>query len=119
MKSRARPELLTMLVEGRFPIEAICDELAGYPWDADEPLVVLRREHIASILQRYLRRELTAAQVSAWADALEVRDDVGFSEEDSAEIEQTIFVLANPPLNGELTFETARTLLDALGAKDV
>ena len=114
MPPRQRSELIALLVEGHFPIEPIRSELAEYPWDAEEPLVVLRREHVAALLHRYLRGELSVAQVVAWADALEVRDDVGFPDEDSAALQRLLFVLANPEINGDLTFDEARALLASL-----
>jgi hypothetical protein len=111
MQPRDRSDLVSALVEGQFPVEPIRNELARYPWDAEEPLALLRREHVVAILRRYLSSELTAEQVDAWANALELRDDVGFLEEDSALLQHTIFVLANPAVNGDLTIELARELL--------
>ena len=43
MPRRPRTELVALLVEARFPMEPILDELALFPWDIDAPLVVLRR----------------------------------------------------------------------------
>jgi|SRR5665213_1574862 len=117
MQIRGRSELVALLVEGRFPIEPIRGELAQYPWDAEEPLFFLRREHAGAVLQRFVHGELSAAQVASWAAALELRDDVGFTDQDSAALQRLIFVLANPEINGDLTFESARALLAALEAE--
>jgi hypothetical protein len=111
MQPRDRSELVRLLVEGRFPIEPIRAELAEYPWDAEESLVLLQRTHIEAILRRYLGGELSAAQVEAWANAVELRDDIGFPDQDSPNLAHLIFVLANPAVNGDLTPESARTLL--------
>jgi hypothetical protein len=117
MQPRERSELVTLLVEGRFPIEPIRSELARYPWDAEEPLVVFQRKHVVAVLRRYLHGELSAAQVASWADALELRDDVGFPDQDAVALQRLIFVLANPTVNGDLTFESARTLLASVEVK--
>jgi hypothetical protein len=114
LQPRDRSKLVSRLVEGRFPMESLCQELSDYPWDAEEPLVLLKRAHISAILQRYLDRELTAAQVEAWANAVELRDDIGFPDQDSSDLQHLIFVLANPAVNGDLTFESASTLLAAV-----
>jgi hypothetical protein len=116
MHPRARSELIALLVEGRFPIDQIRNELATYPWDADEPLVVLERRHVTTVLQRYLRGELTSEQVGSWAEALELRDDIGFPEQDCATLQHLIFVLANPDVNGNLTLDVAEALLATVNA---
>ena len=113
-KQRSRLDLVTSLVEARFPLESTCRELAGYPWDADEPLVTLTPRHVANTLRRYIGGELAAADVGAWADALELRDDVGFEDAHAAALGHAIFVLANPAVNGALTPEVARELLSSI-----
>lgn len=115
MQPRDRSELVRLLVLGRFPIEPLREELARYPWDAEEPLVLLQRAHIVAILQRYQAGELSAAQVDTWANAVELRDDIGFPEQDSSDLQHLIFVLANPAVNGDLSSESARKLLETVG----
>lgn len=114
-KRRSRGELIRLIVEGRFPLAPLRAELSAYPWDSAEPLVTLRRSHIARVLTRYLAGDLTAADVAAWAEALEVREDVGFAADDAAMIQRIVFVLANPSLNGDLNSSTARALLRDVG----
>ena len=111
MSRRPRIELVTALVEGRFPVEPIRAELATYPWDLDEPLVCLRPTHVESILSRYLKGALTAASVAAWAEASELRDDIDFGDQEREGLGHVIFVLANPDVNGHLTPESAEDLL--------
>jgi hypothetical protein len=33
LQPRDRSKLVSRLVEGRFPIESLCQELSDYPWD--------------------------------------------------------------------------------------
>jgi hypothetical protein len=109
-----RAELLRGLIEGRLaPAEAEA-QLAAFPWDCDEPLVRLTPEAVAAILKRYMAGALDAADVTAWADALEVRDDVGFEADWEDEGPDVIFQLANPLLEGELTPDQAAGLLERL-----
>ena len=111
MQPRSRKELVAQLIEGRSPIAPLRTELAAYPWDLDEPLVILRSSHIEAILRRYMANDLTAANVAEWAEALEMRDDVGFDDEHSQALSRAIFVLANPDVNGPLTLERAERLM--------
>lgn len=111
MSSRPRVDLVTALVEGQFPLEPLRAELRTYPWDLDEPLVTLRPSHVEAILDRFLKGELTAAAVDAWANAIELRDDIGFADEGRDTLAHAIFVLANPDVNGHLTTKRAEALL--------
>lgn len=109
-----RQDLVARLVAAQFPLAPILRELARLPWDCEKPLVVLEREHVAAVLGRYLRGELTAADVSAWAEAVEVREDIELAEPGARELGHTLFVLANPAVDGELSMEKARSLPTAL-----
>jgi hypothetical protein len=111
MSRRPRIELLTALIEGQFPVEPIRMELVTYPWDLDDPLVFLRPTHVRSILSRFLNGDLTAASVAAWAEAVELRDDIDYEDEERHVLGEAIFVLANPDVNGHLTPERAEAML--------
>ena len=111
MHVRPRLELVTQLIAGNFPLETLRAELSTYPWDLNEPLVVLQRADVAGILRRFIAGELTAADVVLWAEALELRDDVGFPKGDDKALGRVIFVLANPEVNGQLSRDRAEALL--------
>lgn len=111
-----RRELVARLVEAQGPLDRVRHELSSFGWDCDEPLVTLERKHVAAVLRRYLQRDLTAAEVHAWADAVEAREDIGLAERDAPLLRHTIFILANPALNGALSGDVARDLLAALDA---
>ena len=110
MDARSRKDLIVDLVEARFPLEPVRAGLATYPWDLDEPLVYLTAAHIASVLGRFRSGELSATDVMTWAEALELRDDVGYPEPDHI-LQRAVFILANPDVNGALTVRSAEALL--------
>ena len=118
MSSRSRTDLVTALIQGHFPLEPLCAELRTYPWDLDEPLVTLRSTHVADILGRFLTGELSAASVTAWAEALELRDDIGFDEAEQSAVGEAVFLLANPDVNGELTRERAEAMLRQIARRE-
>lgn len=113
MASRSRAELLRLIAEGHFPLADLRAELASFPWDTEAPLFTLHSDHVIAILERYLRGELSAAEVEAWAEILEVREDVGYAN-DEQKVRSAIFLLANPSLDGTLTPDRARALLEAI-----
>lgn len=114
MNVRPRPELIRLILDGHFPVKPLRDELAAYPWDADEPLVTLRPDHIGRILERFLGGELTSQNVQEWAEAVEARDDVDFADVPERDLPGIVFILANPDINGPLTPDLARGLLTRL-----
>ncbi|MEA3191300.1 MAG: hypothetical protein QOD77_1882 [Thermoplasmata archaeon] len=110
--SGRRYEALCALLELQLPLQPAIDRLAKFEWDS-EALVTLQSRHIVSTLQRFLQGEINANIVEAWANALEGRDDVDID----SNLEDIIFDLANPALQGALTMEQARDLLDHLGGQ--
>lgn len=77
--------------------------LRTFPWDSETELVTLTRGDALGLLDEYLRGELTRASFEAWAEAVEVRDDIGMEEGFEDLLRSFIFELANPEIDGQLT----------------
>ncbi|OLE46940.1 MAG: hypothetical protein AUG01_11250 [Candidatus Rokubacteria bacterium 13_1_20CM_2_69_58] len=107
---RDRAELLRALIAYELPIEPVLAELRSFEWDSPNPLVVLTREDIVRILDRYLAGELGAAEVTVWADLIECRDDIGFPGGDEDLLSDALFRLANPNLRGDVTPELGQII---------
>ena len=93
-------------------------QLRKFSWDADEALVILTREHIASVLNRYLAGELNEKQVEDWADLIEGREDIDFDEMHEDVIRDLMHELANPLLTQELSHNSAKKMLDELSTNE-
>ena len=106
--ARNRKELVTALVRYELPIEPVAEGLALFGWDSADELVQVGPDDLLAILDRYLRNELSAEQVTDWANRLEVREDVGAESPNDAAIRDVIFRLANPRLEGAITPDLAR-----------
>ena len=111
-----RVSLLRQLIEYRDTVDATIAELAAYGWDSDEALVRLQAKDIEAILKRYLDGELSAAQVTDWADLIECREDIDSGPSEGT-LSNVIFQLANPNLRAEITQALARDLLARLGGQ--
>lgn len=72
-----RVELLHSLLRFDQPLTKILLFLKPFGWDSDRELVILERQHVAAILERYLTDELSPAQLEDWANALKSREDIG------------------------------------------
>ncbi|MEV4476166.1 hypothetical protein [Nonomuraea sp. NPDC049504] len=75
-----RRRLLADLVELRRPVDEVVGVLRSFPWDVERPLVRVRADDVVRLLRAYLAGAVDAETVTAWADALEVRDDVGIED---------------------------------------
>jgi len=108
---RSRVDLLAELLNLKRPASEVTKELAPLGWDSDEELVVLTREHLGAVLQRFVLGTLNADETSSWAEAIEGRDDIGLQKAFEPLLKQLLFELANPDITQELTLLRAETLI--------
>lgn len=107
-----RTQLLQELVALTRSPRAIVDELASFTWDSTEELVAIRSEDLCAVLGRYLGGELSSDIVEEWANAVEMRDDLGYDSRVGGVIDE----LANPVLHRPLSDERARKLISEIVA---
>lgn len=108
-----RINILKDLIEFKEPIPSLKKKLSSYPWDSVEILIVSRSD-VTRIVERYLNGKLQESEVAGWADAIEVRDDLGY-EIGHEEILKKFFIeTANPDLFGSLNTDKAKTWIDLL-----
>jgi hypothetical protein len=105
-----RAQLLRALIAYELPIEPVLADLRGFGWDAPHPFVLLTRDDIVRILDRYLAGELGAAEVTDWADLVECREDIAFPGGDKDVLSDALFRLANPNLRDDVTPELAQII---------
>jgi len=84
------------------------ERVRGFPWDSERELVTLQLAHIMAVLRRFVDGGLSAAQVVAWAGALEGRDDVEFANDIVLDL---VFRLSTPEINHDVTPVLAGNLL--------
>lgn len=97
---RNRTEILKELALLQGGIEMLEKELSQYPWDVEKPLFKISVEDFSNVLKRSINNEIDFETLTNWANAIECRDDVEFENE---EMQEVIFELANPEMNGEIT----------------
>lgn len=104
----SRLEILKKLILLRGNIEVLKNELSIYPWDVENPLLTIKADDLSSVLKRSINNEIDFNTLTNWANVIECRDDLEFETEEMQEI---IFELANPEINGEITNERLQALL--------
>jgi hypothetical protein len=97
------------------PLKNVIQELYAMTWDYDGECVEMTTEHLAGALRRYLRGEVSGADMELWANQVEGRDDVQLEASSESVIEEVLHELANPLLTQPLDRIRAAQLLSSLG----
>ena len=100
----------------RFPasLDEVKTRLSQLTWESEDELVVLRPEHLVSILQKFAHREISAAEVEEWANLIEGREDIGFEARSEEACSESLHELANPLLTRQLTPKSAAEWIERL-----
>ncbi|MGK7923827.1 MAG: hypothetical protein AB4290_00995 [Spirulina sp.] len=109
-----RSQLLESLLACDRDLDKTLLALNELGWDSEEPLAILNRQHILSILNRYLTTELSSSEVENWANAVECREDISYEKDFEMLIDRLIQELANPLLYHPLSTAIAKEWYDNL-----
>ena len=102
---------LESLIKISMPLTEAISRLAEFPWDSESELVLLTSKDFGHVLSLFKQGSLSATEVEDWANALESRDDIGFSTSQAFEL---LHELANPLLTQPLSGERADFWLSQL-----
>ncbi len=114
MNIEHRTKLVSQLVNYEGDPQHLVNELRTYGWDCDTDLVEIQKEHIEKVLNLYLNNKIQAKDLNIWAECLERREDIGFEKAHKKVIDESIFWLANPEINYEITSDLAKKIIDNL-----
>lgn len=110
----SRYDVLTALIEFSETVASLAAKLKTIPWDSDEAIVTLTSQQVAHAITKCLRGQISATELQRWAELIEVREDIDFDSNRSAEIKDVIFTIANPDINGELSPANLKDYLSRL-----
>jgi hypothetical protein len=96
------------------PLSTILPILKTFPWDSNQTIITLKKEHLIHILNQYLNHSLSAIDLENWANAIECREDIIYETEDENFINDIIFDLANPILNAPISPELVKQYITQL-----
>lgn len=108
---RNRMEILNSLILLQGDIKVLKKELSQYPWDIDKPLLMINVYDLSKVLKRVINNEIDFETLINWANEIECREDLEFANET---IQEIIFELANPEINGEINKERLSEIITLL-----
>jgi hypothetical protein len=73
--------------------------LKSLPWDSEEEYEVTKPD-ILSALYKASGNQISEQELITWAELIEGRDDIAFSESDEIKLKKIIYEAANPTLFG-------------------
>jgi hypothetical protein len=105
-----RAEILKELVEFEKPTGSLLNELReyGWAWSEEKPLIIIGKDDLLRIIDRFLTGSITAEQLQEWAENLECREDVAFDKNNESLLDDVFFRLAPPFINEPLNESTVR-----------
>jgi hypothetical protein len=68
-------------------------------------MTVVRSSEILATIDLFLAEQLDAAGLEAWAERMEMAEDVEYAAAEREAVAEALFMLANPAINGALTLE--------------
>lgn len=114
VENARRLSLLRDLLAMTMPLGEVIRQLAAMNWDYEGDGVELTKEHLANALHRYLRGDVSEADIEVWANQIEGREDVQIEPSSEREIEGVLYELANPLLTEPLDRARAKQLVTNL-----
>lgn len=96
------------------PLSTILPILKTLPWDSNQAIITLKKDHLIHILNQYLNHSLSAIDLENWANAIECREDITYETEGEDFINDIIFDLANPILNAPISPELVKQYITQL-----
>lgn len=105
---------LQELFEFEKPLNTISAQLKSLDWDFDGEPLVLEMKYLVSAINLCLSGSKSAKELEDWANLIEMREDIIFDEKYETLICDTVYRLANPKLEGELTLERCKQYLSEL-----
>lgn len=106
-------DLLSLLALKDAP-SVLAARVHEHTWDSAVDLVHLHPFHLRRVLEGYVNGNFSAKDVELWANALECREDVGFSASYEQLCRAVLHALANPLLTTPLSQSSAQHWLSQL-----
>lgn len=98
-----RQNILKNLVEFSKTLDELSYDLSSLNWDYEEEPFIVYSNQIVEVLNRYIVGEFNSHEIETWANLIECREDIKFEEEKEDILENIIYQLANPVLEGDIT----------------
>jgi hypothetical protein len=109
-----RRAALEDLLHLRTTVREATERLSSFGWDSSTDLVTLTPEIARAVAAGVADGRISPNEATAWADAIEAREDVGFPDDSERLLKDFLFSFANPELTEPVDRETAASWAERL-----
>lgn len=109
-----RQRVLDELLSISKPLELISQSLKHFSWDFEGKPALIRKSHLVAALSRFLDGSIIDKEIESWANLIECREDLESDKLNEELIDEIIYELANPELEGSLNQERCIKYLEKL-----
>jgi len=106
-----RLDILKNLVYFEKPLQELVCDLSALDWDYHGEPYIVYSGAVATVIERYLDENISAEELEEWANLLECREDLDFEEAKQEVLSCIIYDLANPTLQGDITYNGCKDKL--------
>lgn len=110
-----RKQLLLDLILLRGKPQDIKKELSKYSWDSVSSIVKIDTQSMIFVLTKYIKGDISTDELEERANLVECRDDI----EIPLMIQEFIFELANPEINGDITKKKVNDYVKVLECENI
>lgn len=96
---RERTSVVMELISSPKNVTALVQELSEYGWYCESHLAVVTKLDVLAVLKQFECKVLSADEVTAWANSIGGRTDIGFEFGADGVVEESLYWLANPGVN--------------------
>jgi hypothetical protein len=108
---RDRTALVLELINQPKLAPALLHELTEHGWYCEKHLAVIGKAHVLAVLKQFELGQLSACDVAAWANSVGGRTDIGFEFGADGVVEESLYWLAHPEVNGPLDAQLCQRIV--------
>ena len=95
-----RREAVYDLIQLRCPLNESLAHLAAFVWSSQEDLANVEARDITHALDEFIAGRISAEELSAWAEEVQGREDIGVDPSERDFIADALFQLSTPEICG-------------------
>lgn len=108
---RDRTTLVFELIVNPKSVNSALSELTAYGWYCEKHLAQVTKVNVLAVLKQFEAGSLTGNEVTVWANSVGGRTDIGFEFGADGAVEESLFWLAHPNINGPVSVELCRKIV--------
>jgi hypothetical protein len=96
---RDRTSLVLALIQQPEMASELLQELSEYGWHCEEQLAIITKQDVLAVLKQFDHGSLSSVDVTAWANSVGGRPDIGYEFGADGVVEESLYWLAHPETN--------------------